>query len=766
MSGSSVDHPPFKTNEMKNYVFPAIILAAFSMAQAQTQFKIALDANQESPGGGGRTGSGMGNLTVSATTLALNNINFCGLSANATAARIHGPAGAGANSGVLYDLTGFMTPGATSGTISGSLTLLDGVSGYSIAQQIDQLTNGLWYLRIVSESFSGGEIRGQILSSPAARILAVIRDRDGDPSNGVQMNELDDPVYLDRLTNVLGHEVVLLGNSPGQPASPDDWKTNGPIDMVFISGSVRVADVAAAYRECNVPVIYSEAGISAPQSMADDAIGQAGAVSAQTDLLITNPGHPLAGGLCGTVRVYSGLTGQGRMNFIAANSHLISIGTVIDNPGQAVISGYEKGVCMFDGLPAPARRVNLFMPETETTNALDAGWALFDAGIAWCLSTPSLPEITLMTPLNGAVFAPAGNGITFKASSASPIAAGDLKLTLNSFDESANLVISGEPADRIATFSGLSPNRLYSARITVSNALGFQTAYLDFDTFNESDAKILEAEDYDYDGGSYQLDPTPSGFDAQCSRTPGDPAVGYAGQTGIQDVDYFVTDAGGAANCPYRQADNVGTRETFDVVRDKYVLAMVHDNHVRRISDTEWLHYTSRFNPDSYNVYLRASRIAPTEIRLDKRDVLNGDMTALGTFLVPDTQNCGFSYVPLTDGLGHQASVSLTGSSDTLRLTAVAAHPSLYLNYLLFVKSSVQPPPPPPVIENMRLSGAHCEFTFTTALGRRYTVQSTDSLSPQSTWRTITTFGGTGVPHNVKDPMQGISRQFYRVSVY
>lgn len=373
-----------------------------------------------------------------------------------------------------------------------------------------------------------------------------------------------------------------------------------------------------------------------------------------------------------------------------------------------------------------------------------------------------------MSPPNGAVFASAGNGITFKASSGSPIAAGNIKLILNSFDETANLVITGDPADRIVTFSGLTPNRRYSALITVSNAPGVQTAHLDFDTFNESGAKILESEDYNYNSGAYQLDPAPSGFDAQCNRTPGNPALGYAGQTGVLDVDYFATIKGttSVVNCPCRGADSVSTRETFDVMRTKHAMARVRDYHVRHIADTEWLNYTSKVDPDIYSVYLRAAGISSAEINLEKVDMITGDRRMQGTFLIPDRQNCGFSYIRLTDGNGHPASVNLSGISDTLRLTVLESHPSICLNYLLLVKAGGQPPPQQPVIENARRNGSNFEFSFATASGRRYTVQSGEALSQPDAWRTLATFGGTGAPHSVSDPVAGVPQRFYRVAAY
>src|SRR5205814_2325573 len=52
--------------------------------------------------------------------------------------------------------------GSTSGTINGTVTLVDGTGGFTIAQQLQQLRDGLWYINIHTTAHPGGEIRGQL----------------------------------------------------------------------------------------------------------------------------------------------------------------------------------------------------------------------------------------------------------------------------------------------------------------------------------------------------------------------------------------------------------------------------------------------------------------------------------------------------------------------------------------------------------------------------------------------------------------------------
>jgi hypothetical protein len=109
-------------------------------------------------------GTGSGTITLSGNTLTLNNITYSGLTANSIAAHIHGPGAPGVAAGVLYPLTALTTLGSTSGAFNGTVTLVAGTGGFTIAQQLQQLESGLWYVNVHTTPHPGGEIRGQILT--------------------------------------------------------------------------------------------------------------------------------------------------------------------------------------------------------------------------------------------------------------------------------------------------------------------------------------------------------------------------------------------------------------------------------------------------------------------------------------------------------------------------------------------------------------------------------------------------------------------------
>ena len=81
---------------------------------------------------------------------------------------------------------------------------------------------------------------------------------------------------------------------------------------------------------------------------------------------------------------------------------------------------------------------------------------------------------------------------------------------------SAGLAFSGSASNAAVTFDGLSANTVYDARIVLSDFAGRSTTNeFTFDTFDESyfdspGVKVIEAEDYNYEGGKFQDNPPPS----------------------------------------------------------------------------------------------------------------------------------------------------------------------------------------------------------------------------------------------------------------
>ncbi|MBL8990239.1 MAG: CHRD domain-containing protein [Phycisphaerae bacterium] len=138
----------------------ALVLASAAQAQVGV-ISFVLEGLQEVPPNASPA-TGQCDLTVNFTTGDWSLAgSFSGLVAPVFAAHIHGFAPAGANAGVLFNLV--VPIGSTSGTISGA--------GNFTPTQLTNLIAGLMYVNVHSQSFQGGEIRGQIVPGPGGLAL-------------------------------------------------------------------------------------------------------------------------------------------------------------------------------------------------------------------------------------------------------------------------------------------------------------------------------------------------------------------------------------------------------------------------------------------------------------------------------------------------------------------------------------------------------------------------------------------------------------------
>ena len=114
-------------------------------------YSMTLTASQEVPANGS-TATGDVQVMLNKTTGAITVTgSFTGLTSNATAAHIHGPAAVGSTAPVIVPLT---VPSSLAGTVTGTATM-------STVQMNDML-NQMTYVNIHSEMFPDGEIRAQI----------------------------------------------------------------------------------------------------------------------------------------------------------------------------------------------------------------------------------------------------------------------------------------------------------------------------------------------------------------------------------------------------------------------------------------------------------------------------------------------------------------------------------------------------------------------------------------------------------------------------
>src|SRR5205085_4108966 len=143
------------------------------------------------------------------------------------------------------------------------------------------------------------------------------------------------------------------------------------------------------------------------------------------------------------------------------------------------------------------------------------------------------------------------------------------KLRLNGTDVSSQLSLSANGSNISGSLpaSVLASNTLYSAEIVLSDMAGTasSTNTFWFDTFSDgfllsSGVKTIEAEEYNYNGGAFQLDPIPvSGVDTNLVQVNGG-GVGYYDLTGIAGIDFSNNNTAVDAHfSAFRTADLVRT---------------------------------------------------------------------------------------------------------------------------------------------------------------------------------------------------------------
>lgn len=306
------------------------------------------------------------------------------------------------------------------------------------------------------------------------------------------------------------------------------------------------------------------------------------------------------------------------------------------------------------------------------------------------------------------------------ADSATQVSASSVTLKLNGTTVPANASKSGSVTKVVYTVPGdLLPSTEYTAEISYTDSTGthasswkFKTGELSATTF------VVEAEDFDYEGGKWNpLKGTP-GKDVDVMPYYGG---AYDGIDAIEGVDYLNNDAAGDGNIYRAELDANGENEVALYSNDNAAGGngkggMVSINSSDRgsytttvnysmgwVGNTEWENYTRTFPTNAmgnwWKVYAALSYGGDAEGQLagSLSKVTSGvgttDQTLenFGTFSAPGSGTWGANnLVPLKSATGSDALVKLAGQN-TVRMS----HTSGDFNFLIFSAA----PPPPPFVE-------------------------------------------------------------------
>lgn len=182
----------------------------------------------------------------------------------------------------------------------------------------------------------------------------------------------------------LGLNVTVKG-----AASSTSTDANGK-GLIVISSTINSTDVTGKFKNVAVPVVTWESYILDDMKMTGP-VEQTdfGQNSSYHSLTITDPSHPLAAGLSGTVQVLSSASWV-RWGW-TTQSAAAKVAKIAGKEGWYGIFGFDKGDAMQGGFVAPERRVSLFMDDDTPAFMTTKGKLLFDNAIEWAIQCHLAP---------------------------------------------------------------------------------------------------------------------------------------------------------------------------------------------------------------------------------------------------------------------------------------------------------------------------------------------------------------------------------------
>ncbi len=340
------------------------------------------------------------------------------------------------------------------------------------------------------------------------------------------------------------------------------------------------------------------------------------------------------------------------------------------------------------------------------------------------------------------------NMLSFVVHSQPGTATANIVLNLNGVNVSG-LTFGGTATLRTVSY-GMQSNALYTAIVTVSDANGTVSTTNVFDTYNSSNYQ-WEAEDYDYNGGSFHDNP-------QVNL--------YNGLGSVADVDNHQSDLG-AQPFLYRTntAQNPAPATTASGDQARTQLAGGTDYNIGFFGGGTWCNYTRHYPAGTYNVIGRFAEGADTttatlSLVTAGAGTTNQTKSRIGTFTIAPLGWGTWEWAPLKDGNGNLAKVWLNGSINTLQLggSPVLTQPEVNVNFLMLV-----PTRPSPSLVAV-VSAGSITVSFQTQSGYNYQVQYKNHLS-DANWTSLGgSIAGDGSVKSASDSTAATSR-FYRVQI-
>ncbi|HLH52769.1 MAG TPA: hypothetical protein VKY92_04055 [Verrucomicrobiae bacterium] len=374
----------------------------------------------------------------------------------------------------------------------------------------------------------------------------------------------------------------------------------------------------------------------------------------------------------------------------------------------------------------------------KSTLRLTSGGNLLPNFLALVAGQIDLPQVTGLFP-DGTQPFQITNTLSFTVtSSGATIAPSGISIILDGQDISSNLVVTGSASTKSVVYPSLQTNAMHVAVIAITNSLGHGILLTNsFDTFSQ-DNFMVEAEDFDYNGGQFINPWTPDA---------------YAGAGAVTNIDFQHTPfAGQSFN--YR-VDGIPEGKTADYLRQVFVNSLQPDYDLTWFGNGDWANYTRVYPAGSYYVYARLSGLGNFTMELDQvtsgAGTINQTTKRLGLWTGRGLGYTVYNWVPLTDASQTVPAVVKLSGQSTLR---IATGGNTNPNFFMLV--------PVAGIKLMAThSAGHNVLSLPTQPGVIYRVFYRNDLG-SGNWALLTTVLGDGTVKTVTDPATATAR-FYKV---
>jgi hypothetical protein len=172
------------------------------------------------------------------------------------------------------------------------------------------------------------------------------------------------------------------------------------MELVLITSTGTSGQISTRLRDVAVPVIVCEPfafgnmGLTLPGDNV-----QMGFSNGETQLNVNPSSHPLSAGLSGLRTITN--SSSGFFGWGIPGTQSINIATLGTNASRSALFAYESGSLLASGVPAPHRRLGMFMGDVTAANFTLEGFWILSAAVDWAINGIVVVEPDPFNPPSG-----------------------------------------------------------------------------------------------------------------------------------------------------------------------------------------------------------------------------------------------------------------------------------------------------------------------------------------------------------------------------